>query len=135
MNIDQIVFDEDMEMHVVIEMLNSNVRLVLSDGLYAFEEELSAEYKEKIVAFIKAASVWYQKAAQAVLSRGQQTYNLVAAEDIKLQSIFILFEQNEPPLFGLSFRTEFDTEHGCGIKVGGDDFDIVAIGTADVAFC
>ena len=52
-------------------------------------------------------------------------------------AIFILFEQDEPTLFGLSFRTEFDVEHGCGIKLKGNDqqFEIVEIGCADVAFC
>ena len=51
--------------------------------------------------------------------------------------IFILFEQNECELFGLGFRTEFDIEHGCGIKIKVEDgnYNIVEIGTADIAFC
>ena len=55
----------------------------------------------------------------------------------KTIKIFILFEQNECELFGLGFRTEFDIEHGCGIKIKVEDgnYNIVEIGTADIAFC
>ena len=56
---------------------------------------------------------------------------------IELMAIFIRFEQDEPALFGLSYRTKFDVEHGCGIKLKGNNqqFEIVEIGCADVAFC
>jgi hypothetical protein len=136
MNIGQLVFDENMEMYVDIEL--GRVRLVLSDGLYAYEEELTDVYKEKIVAFLDRPSIstWYKKAVQAIMDRGKQVYGIETMEkDLKLQSIFILFEQNEAPLFGLGFRTEFDIEHGCGLKISGEDFEVREVGTADVAFC
>ena len=136
MNITQLSFDENMEMKLFVEELGCDVRLVLSDGLYAYEEKLTPEYKEEIAAFINGVSVWYNKAVQAVLARGKQLYNTTATKHaLKLQSIFILFEQNEAPLFGLSFRTEFDIEHGCGVKISGGSFDITEVRTAEVAFC
>jgi hypothetical protein len=94
MNTSQLVFDENMEMYVKIETLDSKVCLVLSDGLYAFEEELTDEYKEKIVAFINGISMWHQKVIKAVLDRGKEIYKIDATtNDLKLQSIFVLFEQ------------------------------------------
>ena len=58
-------------------------------------------------------------------------------QDIELTHIFVLFEQNAEELFGLEFRVEFDIEHGCGIKIRINDgkYDIVEVGTGDVAFC
>ena len=60
----------------------------------------------------------------------------ISDSDIELMAIFIRFEQDEPALFGLSYRTKFDVEHGCGIKLKGNNqqFEIVEIGCADVAF-
>lgn len=136
MNINQLIFDENMEMYIFIEEIDSQICVSLSDGLYAYEEELTNEYRYKIVSFINATSKWYSKAVKAVLKRANQVYGVETAEqDIKLQKVFILFEQAEAPLFGLGFRTEFDIEHGVGLKINGNDFDIVEIGTADVAFC
>jgi len=40
----------------------------------------------------------------------------VAGEKI-IEHTIEAFEQNECELFGLGFRTEFDIEHGCGIKI------------------
>lgn len=129
-------FDEHMETSFFFEAINGKICLVLSDGLNAYEEELTDEYKAKIINFIEHYSSWYGAAIQAVIDRSKQVYNTEAEkQDIQLVKIFILFEQNDAPLFGLSFRTGFDVEHGCGIKINGDSFDIIEIGAADVAFC
>ncbi|WP_273414176.1 hypothetical protein, partial [Prevotella aurantiaca] len=97
------------------------------------------EYKEKIVQFLEEISIWYDKTAVAVKQYADNKYSIkdISDSDIELMAIFILFEQDEPTLFGLSYRTEFDVEHGCGIKLKGNNqqFEIVEIGCADVAFC
>lgn len=51
--------------------------------------------------------------------------------------IYILFEQNEYELFGLAFRLEFEIEHGCGIKIKINEgkYEIIEIGTGEVAYC
>ena len=139
MKVCDLQFDEDLETSVFISALKKKVRLVLSDDLEASEQELTEEYKEKIVQFLEEISIWYNKTIDAVKQYADNKYSIkdISDSDIELMAIFILFEQDEPTLFGLSFRTEFDVEHGCGIKLKGNDqqFEIVEIGCADVAFC
>jgi hypothetical protein len=139
MKVCDLQFDEDLETSVFISALKKKVRLVLSDDLEASEQQLSEEYKQKIVQFLEEISIWYNKTIDAVKQYADGKYGIkdVSETDIELMAIFILFEQDEPTLFGLSFRTEFDVEHGCGIKLKGNDqqFEIVEIGCADVAFC
>ncbi|MBF1474353.1 hypothetical protein [Prevotella pallens] len=139
MKVCDLQFDEDLETSVFISALKKKVRIVLSDDLEASEQELTEEYKEKIVQFLEEISIWYNKTIDAVKQYADGKYGIkdVSNTDIELMAIFILFEQDEPDLFGLSYRTEFDVEHGCGIKLKGNDqqFEIVEIGCADVAFC
>ena len=139
MKVCDLQFDEDLETSVFISALKKKVRLVLSDDLEASEQELTEEYKEKIVQKLEEISIWYDKTTVAVKQYADNKYSIkdISDSDIELMAIFILFEQDEPTLFGLSFRTEFDVEHGCGIKLKGNDqqFEIVEIGCADVAFC
>ena len=139
MKVCDLQFDEDLETSVFISALKKKVRIVLSDDLEASEQELTEEYKEKIVQFLEEISIWYDKTTVAVKQYADNKYSIkdISDSDIELMAIFILFEQDEPALFGLSYRTEFDVEHGCGIKMKGNDqqFKIVEIGCADVAFC
>ena len=139
MKVCDLQFDEYLETSVFISALKKKVRIVLSDDLEASEQELTEEYKEKIVQFLEEISIWYNKTIDAVKQYADGKYGIkdVSNTDIELMAIFILFEQDEPDLFGLSYRTEFDVEHGCGIKLKGNDqqFEIVEIGCADVAFC
>ena len=139
MKVCDLQFDEDLETSVFISALKKKVRLVLSDDLEASEQELTEEYKEKIVQFLEEISIWYNKTIDAVKQYADNKYSIKDISDsyIELMAIFILFEQDEPALFGLSYRTEFDVEHGCGIKLKGNNqqFEIVEIGRADVAFC
>ena len=139
MKVCDLQFDEDLETSIFLDALKKKVRLVLSDDLEASEQELTEEYKEKIVQFLEEISIWYNKTIDAVKQYADGKYGIkdVSNTDIELMAIFILFEQDEPDLFGLSYRTEFDVEHGCGIKLKGNDqqFEIVEIGCADVAFC
>ena len=139
MKVCDLQFDEDLETSVFISALKKKVRLVLSDDLEASEQQLSEEYKQKIVQFLEEISIWYNKTIDAVKQYADGKYGIkdVSDTDIELMAIFILFEQDEPDLFGLSYRIEFDVEHGCGIKLKGNDqqFEIVEIGCVDVAFC
>lgn len=139
MKVCDLQFDEYLETSVFISALKKKVRLVLSDDLEASEQQLSEEYKQKIVQFLEEISIWYNKTIDAVKQYADDKYGIknVSSTDIELMAIFILFEQDEPDLFGLSYRIEFDVEHGCGIKLKGNDqqFEIVEIGCADVAFC
>lgn len=139
MKVCDLQFDEDLETSIFLDALKKKVRIVLSDDLEASEQELTEEYKEKIVQFLEEISIWYDKTAVAVKQYADNKYSIkdISDSDIELMAIFIRFEQDEPALFGLSYRTEFDVEHGCGIKLKGNNqqFEIVEIGCADVAFC
>ena len=139
MKVCDLQFDGDLETSVFISALKKKVRLVLSDDLEASEQQLSEEYKQRIVQFLEEISIWYNKTIDAVKQYADNKYSIkdISDSDIELMAIFIRFEQDEPALFGLSYRTEFDVEHGCGIKLKGNNqqFEIVEIGCADVAFC
>jgi hypothetical protein len=139
MKVCDLQFDEDLETSIFLDALKKKVRIVLSDDLEASEQELTEEYKEKIVQFLEEISIWYNKTTIAVKQYADNKYSIkdISDSDIELMAIFILFEQDEPDLFGLSYRTKFDVEHGCGIKLKGNDqqFEIVEIGCVDVAFC
>ena len=139
MKVCDLQFDEDLETSIFLDALKKKVRLVLSDDLEASEQELTEEYKEKILQFLEEVSIWYDKTTVAVKQYADNKYRVkdISDSDIELMAIFIRFEQDEPALFGLSYRTEFDVEHGCGIKLKGNNqqFEIVEIGCADVAFC
>lgn len=139
MKVCDLQFDEDLETSIFLDALKKKVRIVLSDDLEASEQELTEEYKEKIVQFLEEISIWYNKTIDAVKQYADNKYRVkdISDSDIELMAIFIRFEQDEPALFGLSYRTEFDVEHGCGIKLKGNNqqFEIVEIGCADVAFC
>lgn len=139
MKVCDLQFDEELETSIFLDALKKKVRIVLSDDLEASEQELTEEYKEKIVQFLEEISIWYNKTIDAVKQYADNKYSIkdISDSDIELMAIFILFEQDEPDLFGLSYRTKFDVEHGCGIKLKGNNqqFEIVEIGCADVAFC
>lgn len=139
MKVCDLQFDEELETSIFLDALKKKVRIVLSDDLEASEQELTEEYKEKIVQFLEEISIWYNKTIDAVKQYADNKYSIkdISDSDIELMAIFILFEQDEPALFGLSYRTEFDVEHGCGIKLKGNNqqFEIFEIGCADVAFC
>ena len=139
MKVCDLQFDEELEPSIFLDALKKKVRIVLSDDLEASEQELTEEYKEKIVQFLEEISIWYNKTIDAVKQYADNKYSIkdISDSDIELMAIFIRFEQDEPALFGLSYRTEFDVEHGCGIKLKGNNqqFEIVEIGCADVAFC
>ena len=139
MKVCDLLFDEDLETSIFLDALKKKVRIVLSDDLEASEQELTEEYKEKIVQFLEEISIWYDKTTVAVKQYADNKYSIkdISDSDIELMAIFILFEQDEPDLFGLSYRTKFDVEHGCGIKLkdNNQQFEIVEIGCADVAFC
>lgn len=134
-----IYFGDELETSIFLDALKKKVRIVLSDDLEASEQELTIEYKEKILQFLEEVSIWYDKTTVAVKQYADNKYRVkdISDSDIELMAIFIRFEQDEPALFGLSYRTKFDMEHGCGIKLKGNNqqFEIIEIGCADVAFC
>lgn len=133
----EIKFDSNFEMWIFSEYLNKEINLCILDDLEASEEELTDEYKEKIACFVNSIPQWYNAVCNSIVSWAKDTYKIDAhLQDIELMCIFILFEQNADELFGLGFRTEFDVEHGCGIKikVNNGKYDIIEVGSYDVAF-
>jgi hypothetical protein len=137
MKSDEVVFDENLENYIFLKELNKEICLSLSDSLLTSEEELTEEYKNKIANFINNLPDWYSEAGETILKRAKQIYGIEANDkDLQLMNIIVLFEQNDKELFGLEYRVEFDIEHGCGLKIRGKDgnFEIVEIGTGDVAF-
>jgi hypothetical protein len=133
-NISEIVFDNNLFMECIVEGQIEPICLALSDGLTAATEVLSDQYKMQILHFLNKSLLWLPIAIDAVNKWGLETYGQVANE-IELITVYIRFEQNDLPQFGLEFRPDYDVEHGAGIKIMGNDFKIIEVGSADIAFC
>lgn len=137
MKTEEIIFNEDSEVYVSLKGFDRKIRLVLSDALYASDEELTTDYQSKIAYFLNNNSNWYSLAIESIRNRAKKKYYVEVKDiEINLMTIFVLFEQNEDELFGLGFNTEFDKEHGCGVKIKviNNLYTIVETGTWDVAF-
>lgn len=135
MKSDDIVFDDDLEFYIDFPSTGEEVCIAISDGLDASEEVLSVSYKEKISDFINNSDQWYGKAMHAAKKKAlSESFDSFSDDDITLMCIYVLFEQNEKELYGLSFHFNFEGEHGCGIKLNTNDFQILEVGDADVAF-
>ena len=136
MESEEILFDENMEMYTFVERLKSEICVSLSDALYAYEEDLTEKYRSKIANFINKIDSWYDRVVITILDWARGEYNIDAqVDDLELLHIFVLYEQCDSEVYGLEFRTKFDIEHGCGLKMEGDTFEIIEIGSADIAFC
>lgn len=136
MNNSDVIFDGNLEFYASIDETRNEICVVLSDALNASEEQLTDKYKSQIAGFINDYSKWYEKALATINDWSQKEYNTAPKEsNIRLLNIFILFEQGENELYGLEFGIDCDSEHGCGLKINNDDFQIIEIGNADIAFC
>ena len=136
---EKINFGDNLTMTVFIEGLSKNIQLNLSDELNASEEELTSKYKDEIANFLNSWHRWNGialKAAKEYVAKNNATLD-TNAFDIELMAIYVLFEQNEPELYGLGYRVKHDEEHGCGIKICKQDneFKVAEVGAYDVAFC
>lgn len=86
----EINFDENLEMYVLLQDLGNKVYITLSDSLFASEEELTDEYKEKIASFVNNLSEWYSLACSSVMAWAKDTYKIeTCMQDIELTHIFV----------------------------------------------
>lgn len=130
-----IKFDEQGSCDIKVDYLEYDIILYISDALNAYQEKLRVGYLARIAKFLNSIDRWYPICSTAVSAWGLKTYG-ASGGDVRLLSVHVLFEQeSELPVFGLQFRPEYDTEHGAGVKINGDSFDLVEVGAADVAFC
>lgn len=134
-----IVLDGNGDTTVRIPQEAAEVMLSLSDDLAVFGSPLTAAHARQIAEFVGQSDLWYDKAVAAVLNYGQKVYGRQVdefhAQGVTLLVIHILSDADEPPLFGLEFGTKWGSEHGCGLKICGGNFEITDIGGADAAFC
>jgi predicted ATP-dependent endonuclease of OLD family len=130
MRIENVAFDENHCVEEVqIDGQASVVTLTISDALDAAHDALRREYKKRIADFVNSSSQWLPMARQKIVSDVRNENGL------KLMEIFVLFEQDaEKSLFGLLFNLDFDREHGKGMMLDGESFDIVKYGEGSVAF-
>lgn len=125
-----IVFGPNLKLSLKIEQQPEPITLVLSDALEAPEQTLDLSFKKRIADFVNSSSVWYLACVHRI-SEESSSNNVTA----RLMRMYILSEQDDYPLvFGLSFRTELDAEHGRGFKISEDDFSVLGYGAADIAF-
>lgn len=130
MDLNDIFFDDDFSCEVQINEQDDLITLQLSDDLEAIEQDISDSYKEKMLTFLKTSNIWFKLAIQKIQNDTQDVSGL------ELTNIFVLSEQDDDPItFGLSFNLDYDREHGRGMKILGDTFEIIEYGLADIAFC
>jgi len=130
MNKNDIMFDEDYCLNdIYIDEEVNPITLEILDSLYAADEVLQDDYKERIADFINSSKKWFPIAYEKIVSE------IGNADGLRLMKIFVLFEQNQSnSLFGLSFNLDFDREHGRGMKLDGDNFAVLKYGEASDAF-
>ena len=98
-------FDENHMTSFYSDYLKKNIMVIISDELDSSEETLTDEYKAKISTFINKMSKWYYLVYDAILHWAKNEYDVALnTSDIELMIIYVLFEQSENELYGLSFR-------------------------------
>jgi len=127
-NLESIIFDDDLEMSVFIPEQQDSIRLVLSDELALADEVMSNDYKEKIVHMLRASAYWYELAEKRIFSELSMMGQLMV--------IYLLSEQTSSDfIFGLLFRVDAEVEHGRGMKISLEEMTIIDYGDTDRAFC
>lgn len=123
-------FDDYLEAQVKVPGAVSEVILALPEDLDLAEISLSQDYLNSIQDFINSADLWLPKAEGAIKAE------LSAEISLRLVRIYVLSDQDETEMiFGLSFWVSADIEHGRGMKMAMQDFNIVEYGLAELAFC
>jgi len=126
----EIVFNEKYCINnITIDGQMSPITLVISDGLDAAYELLQDGYKERLAGFVNSSVKWFPIAYERIISEVDNT------DGLRLMTIYVLFEQSQSDsLFGLLFSLDFDREHGRGMMLNGETFEILKYGDASVAF-
>lgn len=120
-------FNDEQQMEINIPEQNESISLEISDELNAFDEELSNDYKNKIINFINDSNIWFKEISNKIKDD-------LGDDEFRLMTIFILSEQDETNIiFGLLFNVSADREHGRGAKIESSSLKIVEYGLADVA--
>lgn len=126
-------FDEKYTMDITISGQKDGVVLYLADTLLDSLKTLpniSDSLKSKISSVIAKSDIWLQNSINRIKSEVKDEC------EVQLISIYILSEENMDSLiFGLEFWLSTDEEHGRGMKLRSDTFEIIDYGLADVAFC
>ena len=126
-------FDEKYTMDITISGQKDGVVLYLADTLLDSLKTLpniSDSLKSKISSVIAKSDIWLQNSINRIKSEVKDE------GEVQLISIYILSEENMDSLiFGLEFWLSTDEEHGRGMKLRSDTFEIIDYGLADVAFC
>jgi|SRR5678815_3873350 hypothetical protein len=124
-----IKFNAKLQMPVKIAQEQKPVLLEISDSLDAAEEKLRRPYKDKIAKFVDSSASWYPLAIEKIKEETPDPGKT------RLLQIFILSEQDaDSMVFGLEYRIDADVEHGRGLKIDGETFEILEWGIGEVAF-
>lgn len=124
-----IKFNAKLQMPVKIAQEQKPVLLEISDSLDAAEEKLRQPYKDKIAKFVNSSPSWYPLAIEKIKEETPEPGKT------RLLQIFILSEQDaDSMVFGLEYRIDADVEHGRGLKIDGETFEILEWGIGEVAF-
>ncbi len=125
-----IIFDENLMLSdVKIAEQQEPFFLALSDDLNLAEEIISNNFKNKIITFINNSSKWFEIAKNKIFTDTGNT------EGLQLVTLHILSEQSaDYIIFGLEFSLAFDREHGRGLQINAETYEIIDYGTADISF-
>ena len=130
-NPEEISFQKSYDVSIKLPYNGDEICLTILDDLEAAHEELTESYKNKICSFINNGHEWFNKCLNEIKTYGKNTFDYDSGiDDVKLLNIFILFEQDQPALYGLAYWTAFDIEHGGGLKID-EGYEICKIGDQD----
>jgi hypothetical protein len=130
MNSNEIIFDENHCIYdVVLGEQIDPIAIEISDSLKAANEILADDYKNRVANFVNSSKEWFPIALNKI--KGE----IDNISGLKLMTIYILYEQNQnDSIDGLLFNLDFDREHGRGMMLNGENFNILKYGDASVAF-
>ncbi|MGM0123882.1 hypothetical protein IGI37_001256 [Enterococcus sp. AZ194] len=131
----ELLFDDDLELSFHFSKTGKNVRLNV-DTLETDETTLQLTYNEMIAKFINQQENWYDQVIASIISEQQDEFGMgMKSADFELLVIYVLPEEANSLIFGLQFHSVHDEEHGVGVKLVGDSFEVLSIGSAEEAFC
>ncbi len=130
MNVNEVKFDSNgYLLDVSLPSIDYPVNVCIVDDLISFGGVLSNDYKGKIVDFINEASKW-MVVVQGVFDKCGYSFL-----DARLITIYVLFEDGAAgSFFGLEFSIKEDAEHGFGLRIRGEGFDVFDYGLAEISY-
>ena len=130
MNKEDLIFDDKGYLYEV-PLTNQKELVDIAINIdYIEKKEIELIFKDVALKIINQSNLWYDK----VINYVKKETN---AKDVEVAAIYIHnFQIDGKYIFGLSFISDLEiyAEHGIGMNLTVDDYDILAFGDEEVSF-